>query len=379
MKFEKTGSDNERLHFSAAAGAGRSCQVTIQRKLSIGAVNDPLEHEADEVANQVMRMPGPDAIQRKCSDCEDEEAQRKPLTSFIQKKDTDSKKIASDSVHNQIQSTKSSGNSIPGTTKTFMESRFGADFSGVRIHTGAYASKLSDELNAQAFTVGNDIYFNSGKFSPDSLAGKHLLAHELTHTIQQRKTDPARHTLQRLTASATGTPHDGLCGGFTRSFNFTLDNAAPTDGYMVQKIERYDNEVKCPGMGACPANPSQTYYEAFFVRKGSTEFYRRSALGMTDQSGNKARPGTSGSRYAHGEVRFFPLAVTGNLGSNNRAGLWSPGNAGGVPASLSLPSTSNAPAWWNSHTEGPVKRYVHADWRCCNDASDFNKIDSDPK
>ena len=66
-----------------------------------------------------------------------------------------------------------------------MESRFGADFSGVRIHTGSGAEGLSASVSAQAFTHGNDIYFNSGKFSPGTEAGGHLLAHELTHTIQQ--------------------------------------------------------------------------------------------------------------------------------------------------------------------------------------------------
>ena len=66
-----------------------------------------------------------------------------------------------------------------------MESRVETDLSAVRVHTGDYAAELSQQLNAQAFTVGNDIYFNSGKFSPGSDDGKQLLAHELVHTIQQ--------------------------------------------------------------------------------------------------------------------------------------------------------------------------------------------------
>jgi hypothetical protein len=68
---------------------------------------------------------------------------------------------------------------------SFMESRFGTDFSGVKIHTDTNAVQMSRELNAQAFTVGSDIYFNSGKYAPESASGKHLLAHELTHTVQQ--------------------------------------------------------------------------------------------------------------------------------------------------------------------------------------------------
>ena len=160
-------------------------RLPIQRKLSIGAVDDPLEHEADAMADTVMRMPQQNFIQRKCSHCEEEEAQRKPLASFIQKKESGTNNITSDSVNSQIQSTRGGGSAMPDNTKSFMESRFGTDFSDVRIHSGAYASQLSGELNAQAFTVGNDIYFNEGKFSPESFNGKHLLVHELTHTVQQ--------------------------------------------------------------------------------------------------------------------------------------------------------------------------------------------------
>lgn len=181
----------------------------IQRKLIVGSPNDPLEEEADAMAHKVMRMPEQNFVQPKCAHCQEEErAQRKSLDTFIQKKCTNCKEelvnrkplvsfiqkkgaslesntVASDEVFNQIQSTKGSGSFLAGTTKGFMESRFGTDFSNVKIHTGNYAAQLSKELNAQAFTVGNDIYFNEGKYQPESFAGKYLLAHELTHTIQQ--------------------------------------------------------------------------------------------------------------------------------------------------------------------------------------------------
>ena len=66
-----------------------------------------------------------------------------------------------------------------------MENKFGSDFSNVRIHTGSTAVQMSKDIRAQAFTHQNDIYFNTNKYRPDSREGKHLLAHELTHTIQQ--------------------------------------------------------------------------------------------------------------------------------------------------------------------------------------------------
>ena len=70
-------------------------------------------------------------------------------------------------------------------TKNEMESGFGTDFSGVRIHNDSNAVQMNQELGSQAFTNGNDIYFNEGKYNPESDSGKHLLAHELTHTVQQ--------------------------------------------------------------------------------------------------------------------------------------------------------------------------------------------------
>lgn len=186
--------------------------LPIQRKLSIGAVDDPLEEEADAMADRVMRMPENTFIQKKCSHCEEEESiqrkpfafiqkkcahceeeekvQRRPFHFFIQKKgiesnNIESNNVASDIISNQIQSTRGGGSPLPERTKSFMESRFDADFSGVRIHTGHYASDVSEKLNAQAFTVGNDIYFNRGTYNPESDSGKNLIAHELTHTIQQ--------------------------------------------------------------------------------------------------------------------------------------------------------------------------------------------------
>ncbi|MDB5250075.1 MAG: outer membrane protein OmpA [Segetibacter sp.] len=170
----------------------------LQPKLSIGAVDDPLEDEADAMADKVMRTTEPSFIQRKCDHCQEEEKlQRKPSISFIKRKGIEGSPVATGSIENKIESSKGVGSPLPAPTKSFMESRFDTDFSNVRIHTGPYATEMSKELNAQAFTVANDIYFNAGKFSPGSSHGKHLLAHELTHTIQQRSTDISRR-IQRV-------------------------------------------------------------------------------------------------------------------------------------------------------------------------------------
>lgn len=168
--------------------------IRLQPKLSIGAVNDPLEHEADAMADKVMSMQDVPAvavtaaggIQRKCAHCEEEEkVQRKPLASFIQRKESSAGTVASDAVSNKINASKGNGSSMDSHTQSFMQSRFGTDFSDVKVHTGGEAIQMNRELNAKAFTIGNDIYFNEGQYNPNSGDGKHLLAHELVHTIQQ--------------------------------------------------------------------------------------------------------------------------------------------------------------------------------------------------
>ncbi len=205
-------------------------RLPIQKKLSVGAPDDPLEQEADEMANRVMRMPQTsftqlkpadaeedrvqrkssetflqkkcssceeekisrktteDFIQKKCAQCEEEEKETihpKPVNTFIQKKGSGSDTAVPDNINSGIESTRGGGQQLDTATRSFMESGFGADFSSVNIHTGSYATALSSQLNAQAFTVGHDIYFNQGKYDPGSSAGRHLLAHELTHTVQQ--------------------------------------------------------------------------------------------------------------------------------------------------------------------------------------------------
>lgn len=197
-----------------AANAGTT--LPIQAKLTVGAVDDPLEHEADAMADKVMNMQtipsvsaaSGNSVQRKCAECEkddDEEMiQRKPLASFIQRKESGSGAAAGNTISNQIGASRGNGNSMDGATKSFMESRFGTDFSNVRVHTSNEAAEMNRELSARAFTVGNDIYFNEREYQPNSEDGKHLLAHELTHTIQQGNTTIGASSIQRsLTCDIT--------------------------------------------------------------------------------------------------------------------------------------------------------------------------------
>lgn len=120
-------------------------------------------------------------MQMKVQRCGEEEEEIQPKESDSGASDTG----ASTQMESHINQRRGQGSALDGNVKREMESGFGTDFSNVSVHHNAEASRMSSELNAQAFTTGNDIFFNEGKYQPDTHAGKSLLAHELTHVIQQ--------------------------------------------------------------------------------------------------------------------------------------------------------------------------------------------------
>ena len=171
----------ERLQLSPLLPAPR---FPIQAKLKIGAVNDPLEHEADRVAEQVMRMPAPGVsaaaappqLSCKCAECEEEEKlQRKSAAPQTAGE-------APASVHDVL---RSPGQALDAATRAFFEPRFGQDFSGVRVHDGTRAAESAHDVNAHGYTVGHSVVFGAGQFAPGTHEGQRLLAHELTHVVQQ--------------------------------------------------------------------------------------------------------------------------------------------------------------------------------------------------
>jgi hypothetical protein len=106
-------------------------------------------------------------------------------TTLVQAKEEGGATDAPDGIESQLNSSKGQGSPLPEDTRSKMESGFGHDFSNVNIHTGQNAAQMNEQIGARAFTHGNDIYFNNGEYKPNTAAGDHLLAHELTHTVQQ--------------------------------------------------------------------------------------------------------------------------------------------------------------------------------------------------
>jgi hypothetical protein len=165
-------------------------QPGIQRKLVVGQVNDPLEHEADRVADQVMRMPDsalsftatPPQISRKCAACEEEERAK-----MIRSKPAGSAESAAGEVPPIVHEVlRSPGQALDAGTRAFFEPRFGRGFSHIRVHTDERAAASAREAEALAYTFGPHIAFAHDQYEPKTEVGRRLLAHELAHTLQQQ-------------------------------------------------------------------------------------------------------------------------------------------------------------------------------------------------
>jgi Zn-dependent peptidase ImmA (M78 family) len=174
---------------------------TIQAKLTIGEPNDKYEQEADRVADEVMRMPEPNVQQQQEPEEEEEEAEPEREEEAIQTKLFNNKPTpVTTGLQNRIQSLKGGGQPLPGSERTFFEPRFGTDFSHVRIYNDPIAANVARSINARAFTHGRDVVFGNGEYTPGTSPGRRLLAHELTHVVQQDNGSMIRRTPEERAA-----------------------------------------------------------------------------------------------------------------------------------------------------------------------------------
>lgn len=193
----------------------------LQAKLAIGSVNDPLEREADRVADKVLRMPDPAPttltpsgalLSRKCAGCQKDDDDEKGAK--VQRRATPGSAptlgtagpgnsaraggmMAPPTVHDVL---RSPGKPLDPAARAFMEPRFGYDFSAVRVHTDSASSRSAEDVSARAYTVGHHVVFRQGEYTPNTPLGQRLLAHELAHVIQQ---SPGEAMLQRAETDTT--------------------------------------------------------------------------------------------------------------------------------------------------------------------------------
>jgi hypothetical protein len=178
-----------------------------QFKLRVGAIDDPLEREADAVAEQVMRMPAPApaplhagasglaTVRRACAACAAEDDKVIRGKRADPEEEIDGKLLGvppaiTEGLEQRIRGL-GAGAALPASERAFFEPRFGHDFGAVRVHADPDAAALARALNARAFTLGPKIVFGPGEFAPGSAAGRSLMAHELAHVVQQRASPQA--------------------------------------------------------------------------------------------------------------------------------------------------------------------------------------------
>ena len=172
----------------------------VQTKMTVGSAGDSYEHEADRVAERVMRMLDPQTVQSQ--GLPEDDLQRKPIGGQITRisrqikpeEELEEEEIqlkgerggfaVPQAIESRLEARRGGGQPLSTEVRGFMEPRFGADFSGVRLHSDPEGGRLSEELGARAFTRGQDIYIGSGQ-DPRTNSGQRLIAHELTHVVQQ--------------------------------------------------------------------------------------------------------------------------------------------------------------------------------------------------
>ncbi|GGY40187.1 eCIS core domain-containing protein [Pseudoduganella albidiflava] len=189
----------ERAGACACGGSCPRCQA--RSALTIGASGDAGERQADAAAEQVMRKPGRGHVPALAAAPGGSVTGGEPATP-----------ASVDAV------LRSPGQALDGPTRDFFESGYGHDFSGVRVHADSAAAQSARQMDALAYTVGRDIVFDSGQLAPHTPEGRHLLAHELAHVVQQSAAGPAVARVQRrvrrenVTCQATGLTNPDLTG-----------------------------------------------------------------------------------------------------------------------------------------------------------------------
>ena len=172
--------------------------LTGGRLLRQGSVGDVCEQEADRVARAVMPLPGvPGQVEAQSSP--------PPVIQRHMSGSDGAKEGAAQSIVQDVLALP--GQPLDGATRAFFEPRFGHDFGNVRIHADERAAESARTVHASAYTVGRDIVFASGHYNQSTGEGRRLLAHELTHVVQQRSSGP-REMLQRSGSAQSGNEDD---------------------------------------------------------------------------------------------------------------------------------------------------------------------------
>lgn len=177
---------HRKAHCACGGGCPRCAEESsgprLQTKLSISSPGDVHEQEADRMADHVMRMTESHVDQGALSS-------RDSSSTLSRKSAAGERRAENDLAHSDL--SPGVGQPLPESERAFFEPRFGRDFSGVRVHAGGRAAELAESVSARAYTIGSDVVFGAGEWSPGTTGGRTLLAHELAHVAQQADGAPS--------------------------------------------------------------------------------------------------------------------------------------------------------------------------------------------
>ncbi|MEH2102985.1 MAG: DUF4157 domain-containing protein [Nostoc sp.] len=278
----------------------------IQAKLTIGEPGDKYEQEADRVASQVVQQINTPSVaqstqgkSRQRQDAEEEEIQTKPSISVLQRsslltqvqleaipgdQELQAKSIlhgrdargageASTDVESGINRARGGGQPLDAGLQQSIGQAMGADFSGVKVHTDTQADQLNQSIQARAFTTGQDVFFRQGEYNPGSRGGQELIAHELTHVVQQNGQSVRRSpAIQRQPSENAAPEYDGELG------------SNPTLYFQIDAHGNYKYKVKT-------GNPGNEWFRveqfcSYLATHWLTSGHESGGLRFTDLSTN---------------------------------------------------------------------------------------------
>jgi hypothetical protein len=285
----------------------------VQRATKVSSPQDSAEKEADATAKKIMRMSIPEGsiahvrtesgsvFRQVKQDEKEKKIQRQMRSPYImrfadsglftqrdgtlQRKAEGQPNVASNVAAN-LQSSMASGSPLPLSVRRFMEPRFRADFSNVKVHTGDKSAKLNRQLNAQAFAMGNHIFFGKDKFKPDTQDGKELIAHELTHTIQQGAVAQSGAAIQRSedVSITQQSPPQVQRLGLSDALDYFADKANIIPGFRMFTIILGINPINMSRVERSAANILRAVIE--FVPGGGLIVQALDNYGVFDRVGN---------------------------------------------------------------------------------------------
>ncbi|HEU4883646.1 MAG TPA: DUF4157 domain-containing protein [Longimicrobium sp.] len=339
------GASPARAPFSAPSADGRVSTLLaprVQLETRVSSPSDPAEREAVDTARKVMRMAAPPppppaagaapsarpglntspllrapTIHRSTAGAPPSTIHRAPAPAPRPRAAAAGPPRAADDVMAEVRSEMGGGAPLPASVRGFLEPRFRAGFGAVLVHTGEKAASLAARLSARAFTFGKHIFFGAGEYRPSDPAGLELIAHELTHTIQQKEVVQRQ---EAVTVSERSEPQVQRLG-FDDILDWLADKANAIPGFRMFTIVLGVNPVNMSPVDRSAANILRAVVE--FIPGGNLITRALDTYGIFDKVGG----------WIEGQIRglgmvgsAFKSAITQFIRSLGIRDLFSPGS-----------------------------------------------------